>query len=683
MAGSITADMQGSLALQLIQSKGWNWKNSSDPNIEVEVCPYCKKSGYGHFYIEPHGPDSPQANRDGLHTCHRCGKGGSLFSLKQHLGIVTSNMDSRREYSNRERKVEDLPDIEAAHQALLESEVGMNYLMNGRGFSREIIEQQKIGLIPERYFREVGKVPALVYPYLVQGNAVFVRYRTLPDLDKEFKDRTMKAFSSPTGWEVPLYNEQALNDYSLTSIVLVEGEANTIAAMDKGVVDICGVPGANIKKAEWIEKLDKLERIYICYDKDSVGQRAAQELASRIGVEKCWKIILPDFQVTTDDGTLRKGKDLNEWFQQGGGDAEGFAKLKEDAELFDVAGVARTKDAIQEFRDELEGMSGLEPKYKTFWPSLNKLVGFDDGDVIDILAPEKIGKTTFAMNLMEHMVKSYGQDGVFICLEMTRARMARKWIAHKAQIADNIPDPDKPEEGQALRQMFLDAIPDVMAEAGNREGDFYFCYPKYKTVEDIYGLIRDCIRRYGVRWICVDNIQRLCDTTLVGGKNRTEHLSQISKTISQIAKDYNVQLIRILQPHRIQAGKIVTTDNVDGASQIGKDCDCMIALHRERLGTLTEEDLKSNNGFIQNDASFSNNLITMVGLSRYSGGGGCTLHYNGATSTVSEWSAGEIAAMQANSKAKVGIEAISKALGLTHTEAVTTTITAQTGETAL
>jgi replicative DNA helicase len=1000
---TVPADLVSSKAMQLITSRGWNWRVATAPQYEVENCFYCGKGGY-HLRIKLLGADEPQASSDGLHKCLVCGVEGNLSSLKTKLGITIPGVESRKEAGDSGRKTEELPDLQAAHEALLENANAMDYLMNGRGFSRAIIEQQKIGFTPERYFRETGKVPAIIYPYLVNGNMIFCHYRTCPDMDNPGK--VPKAFSSPTGWTVPLYNQEALLKDGLKDIIMVEGEANCIAAMDHGIDDICGVPGANFKKAEWIDVLDKLEldKIYICYDKDKVGQKAAQTLAAKIGIEKCWKITLPDFPVLKDDGTERLGKDLNEYFKFGGGTAESFAKLKEEAVLFDVDGVASSKDSLSEFMDELEGKEGLEPKYKSAWPSQNKLVGFDEGDVIDILAPEKVGKflesttyilmedgskrmikdlsigdrvasvdgkeskvtgvypqgvqpmmcctfadgryvlagkphlwqidsvnkweggprvfttdairqhhcngrhpskvhiplasgdygsgrplpldpwvlgaligdgsfvdgsptftttdeelarllesriavtganlnaigtyrdswsnghikassktvkqfvisqtgstnsvtsalrdlglwghrantkfipkaylqadkesrwellrglmdtdgtagnkngtpsyctvskqlaedfvylvrslgglakigkpqrksfrykgelrqgqdayiivarfpakvrkdvfslerkrklvnlkaknndprltfekieyagdheavcisvshpsklyitddfivthnTTYAMNLMEHMTSTYGEDGVFICLEMTRARMARKWVSHKAGIADNLPKNE--EESQALLAKFKEAVPKLQVEVANRDGDFYFCYPQYKNCEDVYNLMRACIRRYGVKWIAIDNIQRLADTTPRGqGRNRTEHLSEISKVISQIAKDYGVQIIRILQPNRIAGGAMVSTDNVDGSSQIAKDCDCMLTLHRPRIANNSTADaMQFDNGApMEEEATFSDRMLLTVGLSRYSSGGRCELHMDGATSTVSEMS---------------------------------------------
>jgi len=636
--GTINNSMEGSNALQLIVSKGWNWKNSNDPNIELEVCPFCKKSGYGHFYQEIHGTTSERRNRDGLFLCQKCGKSGNLHTLKQHLGLSTAEVGSTKDWASSETKIDALPNVEACHELLLADADAMDYLMNIRGFSRKVIEQQKLGLKEKHFFKGLGEIRALVFPYLINGNTVFAHFRSLPDPNDLTK--VEKAFNSPRGYDAVLYNGHILKE-GLKEVVFVEGEMDTICALDNGILNVCGVPGANIRKAEWIDKIDSigLEKIYICYDSDKVGQKAAQTLAVKIGIERCYKIQLPAF--TTLDGKI--GKDLNEWFKNGG-TLEAFEQLKQDADLFDVDGVSSSADALEEFEDELDG-KGSGQKYATPWPSLSKIVRFDEGDIIDIIAPEKIGKTTMGLNIMEFMVDTYGEDGVIICLEMTRARMARKWLCHKTGIPDVLATTI--EEEKALTSAFKQAIPSVKQMAANREGNLYFCYPKYKSAEDIYNLIVACIRRYGVKWVMIDNLQLLCDAT-IGTRSRTQYLSEISKSLAKIGKDYNIQMLRILQPHRIAAGKVATSDNVDGSSQIAKDCDCMLVANRARLNEL-EKDTLQEGAFVQTEGTFGNDFYVGVGLSRYSAGGSTTLYYEGATSSIYEQAEGKVAAMKAKS----------------------------------
>ena len=61
-------------------------------------------------------------------------------------------------------------------------------------------------------------------------------------------------------------------------------------------------------------------------------------------------------------------------------------------------------------------------------------------------------------------------------------------------------------------------------------------------------------------------------------------MSQISKQFAKIAKDYRIKLIRILQPKRIEKGQLITTNDVDGSSQVAKDCDSMLTMWRRCWG---------------------------------------------------------------------------------------------------
>jgi hypothetical protein len=159
-----------------------------------------------------------------------------------------------------------------------------------------------------------------------------------------------------------------------------------------------------------------------------------------------------------------------------------------------------------------------------------------------------------------------------------------------------------------------------------------------------------------------DNVQLLADRTLKNNNHRTIHLSQISKTLAGIAKDYGIKMIRILQPHRIGKGEMITTDDVDGASQIAKDCDCMMTAWRARIGEMKAADF-AGMGYVETEASFDSKMLLGVGLTRYSGGGSVTLEFDGATSTIREYNVARIAAMQA-AKPAIGHDAQIAELGI-------------------
>ena len=658
---AIPAELSKSAAMALIISQGWNWQGPTGGQIQVEECPFCHKKEFK-FYVAASDPEV--SSRDGLYFCHHgsCQTTGNLRTLQEHLGIRVAGVDSRKEWAGAGKSdaPETLPNADVCHATLLSDAEAMDYLLNVRGFSAEIIAQQKLGLVPKRFFREAGEVKALVIPYLVNGNVVFAKYRTLPPSPKDF--------TSSTGWDAPLYNGEILNE-PINDIVFVEGETNTITLMDFGVKNVVGVPGANVKKAAWIETLDKRGddlKKYILYDDDKVGKKSAQEIASRIGIDKCWKLTLPYFEVTVpvtecklcdDDGNSikegtdkhvvclhkRQGKDVNEWIMKGGGTLEAFEEMKKHAVLFDVTGVLSSGDALSQLVDELNGKTDLAPTYITPWKELNKLVGFEDGDVIDIVAPEKVGKTTFGMNLLDHMVSAYGEDGLIVCLEMTQARLARKWVSLVSGFSDDITEPGTPESKAKLIELQAACVKarEVQLE---RSADLYFAYPTQwqDNPDSVFKLIRDCIRRYGVKWVMFDNLHKFCDESLKQQGHRTIYLSQLSKKFATIAKDYKIKMVRILQPKRIEKGQTISTNDVDGSSQVAKDCDCMITGWRSVVGEMKKSEYEEEaEGFKETAQSFEPKMKLTVGLSRYSTGGSCYVYYDGARSQIRSYSAEE------------------------------------------
>jgi DnaB-like helicase C terminal domain/Toprim domain len=629
MSKAIPDNLRASQGLKFVIEQGWNWElDATGSQIIIETCPYCK-SGDKKFYMAV--ADPKESTRDGLHFCHRgsCSKTGNLRTLSEHLGIRITGVDSRKEWAGQvEKQHDDLPNVELCHAALLGDADAMDYLLNVRGFTKEIIEKQKLGLKEKVWFREAGESKALVIPYLVSGNIVFAKYRTLPPKPKDFV--------TPSGWEAPLYNGEILQE-GLEEIIFVEGEADAISMLSKGINHVVGVPGANIKKAAWIEALDKIapKRIYILYDNDKVGKKAAQEIASRIGIDKSLKLTLPPFNITVD-GVERPGKDINEWFRYGGGTLEIFEKLKESAVLFDVSGVTSSVDALQQLEDELNGRVDLAPKYGFQWPEMNRLLGMEDGDILDIVAPEKVGKTTMGMNIMDHMVSHYGEDGLVVCLEMTQARLARKWVALVTGFEDIITEPGTPESKAKLEELKASCVK-ARSIQQTRGADLYFAYPMQwqDDPDSVFKLIKDCIRRYGVKWVMFDNLQKFCDESLKTQGHRTIYLSQLSKKFASIAKDYRIKLIRILQPKRIERGATISTNDVDGSSQVAKDCDAMITLWRSVVGELKKSEWETQNqGFEESNESFEPVMKVTVGLSRYSSGGSTKLFYDGARSQV-------------------------------------------------
>lgn len=581
---------------------GWRYYESNNQLI-IENCPLCGNSN-NKFYM------AIEEEKNGLWDCKVCGEYGNLYQLKERLGMADTNV-SLQEHSTASQPKDAIPDVAALNWNLLNNEKFaevLDYLVADRGFSIAAIEKLKLGAALD----STG-VKWVAYPYLDSKNdVVYVKYRTVPPAKKSFRGLR--------GRENPLYNIQALNQ-ATTELIMVEGEADTVTLISNGIDNVVGIPGAAMKKAEWIDAIDAKKDIivYLLYDSDAVGQKAAKEIAGRIGLDKVKNILLPPF--TTKDGAC--GKDINEWFRAGNTE---FNSLKESAKAFHVDGVQGAGEVLKQLIDELTE-NGIDPTIKTQWPSLNRLIGgFEWGDLVGLMAEGKVGKTTMALNMVDYFAK-IGYTSFMYCNEMKPTRMIRKWVSYVTQ-TDDTPNVSK---------MSPDCIKVATSMLPDYKGDLLFGYTG-NSIKVVVETIRQAVRRYGVKVVCFDNLQLLVKNE----EHSTQETSNIINRLKELAMELNILIILIIQPHRVAEGKIIAARNAAGSSAIEKAVDCMICLHRNRINVVTQNDFT---GFTESADNFESNMLVRADLTRYAPGGSTTLCMDGATSTVKEFSADMISAL--------------------------------------
>jgi replicative DNA helicase/5S rRNA maturation endonuclease (ribonuclease M5) len=589
-----------------VEQKAWAHRVTED-QLNLQVCPICGKDNY-HFYINFKGP------KDGLWDCKVCGESGNLFQLQEKCGDRVNGVMSMKDVATAGRRPESLPDYLSAHRRLMEDGDALDYLVAGRGYTMKAIEELKLGVE-----HDMGKKWLLI-PYIQRGQLVYAKYRTLPPHGKDFR--------GISGREAPLYNQDVI-EKGMAELIFVEGEGDAIALLSAGVSNVVGVPGANLKKAVWVTKVDEAApaKIYILYDRDKVGQKAAREMAIRIGIEKVYNIVLPEFR-TIDD---KEGKDINEWLRVGH-TIEEFEVLKAQAKPFDVAGVSNLIEVLDELEKDLEGRGTMAPELDTPWESLTeKMGGCEWGDLVGVIAEGKVGKTTMALNWLDYYARLREKSipCMMFCQEMHPKRLVRKWMSLVTQ-TDDTPGRSKitKETVQMAKEIAL-----------SMPSDFLFGYTKVTRSEEVLDTIRQAVRRYGVKVVCFDNLQLLVRSI----EHSAQETSRLTKDFKQLAMDLNIVIILIIQPNRVKDGEIVAARNAHGSSAIEKDVDAMIALHRNRKAKVKQEDFEAMK-FLETDENFDPQLLVRVDLSRYAPGGVTTLWFDGATSTVREFKADEFTA---------------------------------------
>jgi twinkle protein len=156
----------------------------------------------------------------------------------------------------------------------------------------------------KRYLTEVRKIPFailetykigergsdIIFPFLLpNGELALAKFRKAVDGEKP----------QPTAKECEpiLFGWQAISE-SAREIVVCEGEIDALSWAAYGwpalSLPFGGGPG---NKQQWIEnefeRMERFERIYLATDMDKEGERAATEIATRLGRHRCYRVQLP------------------------------------------------------------------------------------------------------------------------------------------------------------------------------------------------------------------------------------------------------------------------------------------------------------------------------------------------------------------------------------------------------
>jgi hypothetical protein len=594
--------IEESASVEYVLAKGW--KHVITNGQIVTDCPLCSRTGK--FYISVESKIRDGINIGPCWDCKVCGRSGTLKSLKKELGDPIPGLVSVQDVVNAATPAAPLPDLNEHHVALMASTEPLDYLAHERGYSIELIEKMRLGLWKHPTTQELW----VIYPYINNGKYVYAKMRRLPPSEK--------AFHGSKGRENPLYHADAIKP-DAEEIILTEGEADCLALINQGYECAVGVPGAGMKKAVWIDRLDvwwelrsgKPRRIYILYDSDKPGQEACSEITKRIGIEKVLVIKLPSF--TKKDG--KPGKDINEFFVAGHTKEE-FEAIKNAAKPLDVPGAKSILNVLDELQEEIEGRNTNNTGIDSPWPSFNELFGTCEfGDVFGIIAEGKVGKTTFALNWMEYLVDIKKLPSLFLCLEMPQKRVARKWVSHVTQTDDD--------------QITVDTVQIARDKIIERTTDMILGHCCAQKTEEVFDLIKQAIRRYGIKVLVLDNLQLLVRSIM----HSAQETSVLSKRIKEMAIELGIFIILVIQPKRVNENEIVAARHAANSSAIEKDVDYMACLHRNRIGVIKAADFQ---GLVEQEENFSPYLLVRLDLSRYSAGGAKTFYMEGSKSTVRE-----------------------------------------------
>jgi twinkle protein len=435
-----------------------------------------------------------------------------------------------------------------------------------RGIPEEVVRRNRIGLA--RIFMPALKAETdcIAFPYLRDGEVVNIKFRALAD----------KAFSQVKDAEKILYGLDDVAD-SKTAIV-VEGEPDKLALEVAGYRNVVSVPDgapATVKDGEpsaddrkfsflgnCSEQLERIEKFILAVDNDPAGRALEEELARRLGKERCWRVRWPSI----NDAPC---KDANETLQVHGADV--VRECIEAAEPYPIDGLYRTTD----FGDDLLKLyrDGRSRGKNTGWDSLDKHMSIVPGSLVVVTGLPNSGKSEFVDAVLLNLATQYGWRAALCSFENPPdyhiSKLAEKYLG--------LPFWDGPR--RRMTETELDKANAWLADhfhliRANDEGP---------TIDWILGKAKAAVLRWGVQSVVIDPYNQI-EHRRPGNMTETEFVSQMLSKTKRFADNHGVVVFFIAHPYKMYSenGKIPvpTLYDISGSANWANKADLGIVVHR-------------------------------------------------------------------------------------------------------
>lgn len=255
-----------------------------------------------------------------------------------------------------------------------------------------------------------------------------------------------------------------------------------------------------------------------------------------------------------------------------------------EGEIFNIAEKKKTKGLIP-VRDLVKvSLDLIEERYKrkatmtgisTGYTDLDKMTsGFQPGEFIIIAARPSMGKTAFSLNIAQHAAFKEKKSVAYFSVEMGNEALMMRILASEARVPmsnvrlGNIPDAAWPNLIHAAT-----VVADSPLYIDDTSGISPF---------EIRAKARRLKRQKGLDMIIVDYLQ-IMDLKLKV-ENRERQVSEISKTLKEIAKELQVPVIALSQLNRGVEGRAERQPMLSDLRESGsieQDADLIIMLYRE------------------------------------------------------------------------------------------------------
>lgn len=229
----------------------------------------------------------------------------------------------------------------------------------------------------------------------------------------------------------------------------------------------------------------------------------------------------------------------------------------------------------------------LNLKQKSFTPTLSGISsgfydldsftqGFQKSDLIIIAGRPSMGKTALALNISLNILQKLNLPVLFFSLEMSKEQLMNRLLIHETNININ-----RIKTGNLYKNDWvnLNAVIQKLSRL-----PFFIDDTSNPSLQDIKLTIKKVLYEHAQIGLIVIDYLQLMQNSQLSQPNRNQELSQITRSLKNLAREFNVPIIALSQLSRNVENRInkrpILSDLRDSGS-IEQDADLVLMLYRE------------------------------------------------------------------------------------------------------
>tara|TARA_R110000796_G_scaffold2045_3_gene8170 strand:+ start:1830 stop:3593 length:1764 start_codon:yes stop_codon:yes gene_type:complete len=422
-----------------------------------------------------------------------------------------------------------------------------------RGLSLNIAEEHGVGIASHFVDNKRQDCIAFVYKN-ADGVPTNIKFRTA---DKKYAQL-------PDCERFP-YLLDCLNVGDDDTLLICEGEMDAITwkicpDITKNVISI--PDGASDRKMDWLTSFDigKYKKIYLALDADDAGIQCREEIARRVGRERCFIIAYPDGY-----------KDANEvWMNS----KDALVQCYESAEPYPIKSLYTANPFMEEGLQLFRG--GLRKGLST---------GIDGMDEIFLVRPQEVticsgvpncGKSEFIDAIAVNMAKDHDYKFAICSFENPVSehlnKLAEKYVGKPARKDTWVKQMEEEE--------LLDAY-DWLAQ------HFFFVRAEDEspTIDWCIQALISSVLRYGVNAVILDPYNEF-DHKRPTGMTETEYVSQMMSKLRRFAQNFGVHVFFVCHPAKMRRSHdgtfpMVEPYDIAGSANFANKADVILIVERD------------------------------------------------------------------------------------------------------